>query len=261
MVVLIRPPTAVGPEAARIVIDAVRRKPDLCLGLATGRTTQDLYAALVRLSQQDGADWTNVCIFSLDDYVDLPIAHPQRFSAVLRREFLDRIAIRPAQVHVLDLSGQDDLTELCAAYEQRIHDAGGIDLQILGIGRNGHIGFNEPGSSLGSRTRPVLLADETREDNSAFFESPDLVPRWAVTMGIGTILAAKRILLLATGPAKAEAVARALEGPITASLPASALQLHPSVTVVLDEAAGAALLRKGYYAQAALGPIPSPTGH
>ena len=234
-------------EAARIVAGAVRSKPSVTLGLATGSTTLGMYKELVRLHREQGLDFSKVATFNLDEYFGLAAEHPQSFHCFMRDNFFARVNIAERNIHIPDGTIGGDYEEYCAAYEQAIRDAGGIDLQILGIGRNGHVGFNEPTSSFGSRTRLKVLTSETMEDNRKFFSANEEMPECAITMGIGTILEAKRILLLATGEAKAETVANAIEGPITASVTASCLQLHPDVTFVIDEPAGARLKQRDYY--------------
>jgi glucosamine-6-phosphate deaminase len=234
-------------EAARIVAGAVRSKPKATLGLATGSTTVGMYKELVRLHQVEGLDFSRVVTFNLDEYLGLAPEHPQSFHCFMKENFFSHVNVAARNIHIPDGTIGRDYEEYCAAFERAIGDAGGIDLQILGIGRNGHIGFNEPTSSFGSRTRLKVLTNETIEDNRKFFGPGEEMPECAVTMGIGTILEAKKILLLATGEAKAETVAEAIEGPITASVTASCLQLHPDVTFVIDEAAGARLKQRDYY--------------
>lgn len=234
-------------EAARIVAHAVRTNPSLTLGLATGSTTLGLYKELVRLHKEQGLDFSQVTTFNLDEYLGLPASHPQSFHCFMHQNFFDQVNANPAKIHIPDGTIRGDYEEYCLGYERAVRDAGGIDLQILGIGRNGHIGFNEPTSSFGSRTRLKVLTSETIEDNRKSFSLREEVPECAVTMGIGTILEARRILLLATGAAKAETVAQAIEGPITASVTASCLQLHPDVTFVIDEAASSHLKQLDYY--------------
>jgi glucosamine-6-phosphate deaminase len=234
-------------EAARIVAGAVRNKPNAALGLATGSTTVGMYKELVRLHQVEGLDFSRVVTFNLDEYLGLGAKHPQSFHSFMRENFFAHVNVAERNVHIPDGTISGDYEEYCAAYERAIDEAGGIDLQILGIGRNGHIGFNEPTSSFGSRTRLKVLTSETIEDNRKFFRSGEEMPECAITMGIGTILEAKRILLLATGEAKAETVVEAIEGPITASVTASCLQLHPDATFVIDEAAGTRLKQRDYY--------------
>jgi glucosamine-6-phosphate deaminase len=234
-------------EAARIVASAVRSQPSVRLGLATGSTTLGMYGELVRLHKEEGLDFSKVVTFNLDEYLGLAAEHPQSFHCFMRKNFFERVNIKPENIHIPDGMIGGDYEEYCDSYERAIREAGGIDLQILGIGRNGHIGFNEPTSSFGSRTRLKVLTSETIEDNRKFFGAGEEMPECAITMGIGTILEAKKILLLATGEAKAETVAEAIEGPITASVTASCLQLHPDVTFVIDEAAGARLKQREYY--------------
>jgi glucosamine-6-phosphate deaminase len=234
-------------EAARIVAGVVSGKPSVTLGLATGSTTLGMYQELVRLHREQGLDFSRVVTFNLDEYLGLAAEHPQSFHCFMRENFFAKVNVAPGNINIPDGTIGADYEEYCAAYERAIREAGGIDLQILGIGRNGHIGFNEPTSSFGSRTRLKVLTNETMEDNRKFFGAGEEMPQCAITMGIGTILEAKKILLLATGAAKAETVAEAIEGPITASVTASCLQLHPDVTFVIDEAAGARLKQRDYY--------------
>jgi glucosamine-6-phosphate deaminase len=234
-------------EAARIIASAVRRDPSLTLGLATGSTTIGVYAELARMHREEGLDFSKVVTFNLDEYVGLPADHPQSFRFFMQQNLFRHINVDPANIHIPDGTCRGNYDEYCASYEKSIRQAGGIDLQILGIGRNGHIGFNEPASSLGSRTRLKALTRETLEDNRKFFASDEEMPKCAITVGIGTILEARRIVLLAAGSSKAKAVARAIEGPITASVTASALQLHPDVTFIVNEEAAAELAQKEYY--------------
>ena len=236
-----------GREAARIVANAVRRNPFLRLGLATGSTTIGMYKELARLHRDEALDFSHVVTFNLDEYFSLSAAHPQSFHYFMREHFFAHVNIPESNIHIPDGAITGDYDQYCRAYEQSIRDAGGIDLQILGIGRNGHIGFNEPTSSLGSRTRLKVLTKETIEDNRKFFAPNEEIPQCAITMGIGTILEAKRILLLASGSAKADPIAQAIEGPVTASVTASALQHHPDVTFLVDQAAASQLKQQDYY--------------
>ncbi len=236
-----------GREAARVVANAVRRNPAIRLGLATGATTLGMYKELARLHHQDALDFSQVVTFNLDEYLGLPANHAQSFHYFMHQNFFAHVNIPAANIHIPDGAIAADYDRYCRCYEQAIRDAGGIDLQVLGIGRNGHIGFNEPTSSLGSRTRLKVLSKETADDNRKFFAPGEEIPQCAITMGIGTILEAKRILLLASGASKAAAIALAIEGPITASVTASALQLHPDVTFIVDQAAGAGLKQQEYY--------------
>jgi glucosamine-6-phosphate deaminase len=234
-------------EAARIVASAVRSKPNATLGLATGSTTLGMYQELVRLHREQGLDFSRAVTFNLDEYLGLGAGHPESFHCFMRENFFVHVNVAEQNIHIPDGTIAGDYEDYCTSYERAIRDAGGIDLQVLGIGRNGHVGFNEPTSSFGSRTRLKVLTNETIEDNRKFFGAGEEMPQCAITMGIGTILEAKKILLLATGEAKAETVAEAIEGPITASVTASCLQLHPDVTFVIDEAAGAKLKQRDYY--------------
>jgi glucosamine-6-phosphate deaminase len=233
----------VADEIARLI----RARPDTVLGLATGSTPVPVYEALrPRLA---GVDVSSVRGFALDEYVGLDPAHPQSYRSVIAREVIDPLGFDPERIRVPD--GRPEGIETAGAdYEAAIDAAGGVDLQILGIGTDGHIGFNEPGSSFASLTRVKTLARQTREDNARFFDSPDEVPRHCITQGLGTILRARHLVLLAFGEGKADAVAGALEGPVTAMLPGSAVQLHPHATVVLDEEAAARLRLADYYRDA-----------
>jgi glucosamine-6-phosphate deaminase len=230
-------------QAARIVANQVRRKPGSVLGLPTGNSPLAMYSELIRMHQEEGLDLSRVVTFNLDEYFGLDRGHPQSFFRYIHENFLDRVNIKPENVHIPD-GTLTDFSKTSAEYEAAIKNAGGIDLQILGIGRTGHIGFNEPTSSLASRTRLKTLSDETIGDNSKI--SGD-IPPVAITMGIATILEAKRILLLAFGESKADAVSKAIEGPISSSCSASALQMHPHVTFILDEDAAAKLSHRSYY--------------
>lgn len=251
----------VAARAAAIVTDSLRQArigghgTGVTLGLATGSSPLGLYRELARARRSGQLDLTRVHGFALDEYVGLPAGHPQSYREVLTREVCDPLGLDPANLHVPDGSGGtlDELAAAATAYDDSIRERGGIDVQILGIGSNGHIGFNEPGSSLSSRTRVKRLSDRTRLDNARFFTHPEDVPTHCVTQGLGTILEARELLLVATGPGKTAAVAAAVEGPLTASCPASVLQWHATVTVVVDEAAAAGLRNREYYAEAAAG--------
>lgn len=234
-------------EAARIIANAIRNNPKIILGLATGSTMLGTYRELVRTHKQDGLDFSCAVTFNLDEYLGLPAEHPQSFHRFMRQNLFDHVNAAASRIHIPDGTIRGNYDQYCDSYERAIREAGGIDLQVLGIGRNGHIGFNEPASSFASRTRLKVLTSETIEDNRRFFAREEDVPQCAITMGLGTILEAKKILILATGEAKADAVAHAIEGPITASVTASCLQLHADVTFVLDEAAASRLHHKDYY--------------
>jgi len=237
----------VAQEAARLIIEAWEKKPDLVLGLAAGRTPLDLYQSLIRAYEEKKIDFTRVKVFSLDEYVGLSQDHPLSFAFYFRQNLFNEVNLRPENIFLLN--GQAENIEAhCRWYEAMIAQAGGIDIQILGIGLNGHIGYNEPGSSFGSRTRLQVLTPETRAREKAPFEARgEEPPCLALTLGLATILEAKNILLLATGEEKAQIVRDALEGPITISVPASCLQLHPSVFAFLDEPASSRLERKEFY--------------
>ncbi len=238
-----------GREAARIIGSAVRRNHAIRLGLATGSTMVGMYRELVRLHKQEHLDFSGVTTFNLDEYLGLPADHQQSFHHFMHENFFSMVNVDRARIHIPDGSITGDFEQYCRTYEQSIRDSGGIDLQVLGIGRNGHIGFNEPTSSLGSRTRLKVLSKDTIEDNRKSFDPGEEIPQCAITMGIGTILEAKRILLLASGASKARAVASAIEGPVTASITASALQWHPDVSFLVDQDAGALLKQKEYYSR------------
>ena len=240
----------VSREAARIVARAIRRKPALRLGLATGSTQIGLYQELIRMHREDGLDFSRVSTLNLDEYVGLPPDHPQSFRSFMFRNFFDHINIPRHQIHIPEGSLRGNFEKTCEQYEGTIRSAGGIDLQVLGIGKDGHIGFNEPASSLASRTRVKTLTRQTIEDNRAGFAAGEEPPRAAITMGIGTIMEAHRVLLLGSGPGKARAVALAVEGPVTASVTASALQLHREATILVDRDAAADLRHKEYYESA-----------
>jgi glucosamine-6-phosphate deaminase len=247
LVVLKQDAREVGQEAARIVSAAVRTKPSIVLGLATGTTSLGMYEELVSLHKNAGLDFSKATSFNLDEYVGLAPDNPQSFNYFMHSNFFSHINFSRDSIHIPSGALRANYSEYCESYENEIKKAGGIDLQILGIGRNGHIGFNEPNSSLASRTRLKELTQETIEDNRRFFPKGEEIPECAITMGIGTILDARRIVILATGQSKAAAVAKAIEGPISSSVSASALQLHPDVTFIIDEDAAYALTQRDYY--------------
>lgn len=232
--------------AAQRIAKAVRAKPNLVLGLATGGTPVMLYAELARMNREEGLDLSRIHTFNLDEYLGLPPDHPASYRRFMKENFFDRTNIDPRRTFVPD-GMTPDIRQHCREYEELIRSMGGIDIQILGIGSDGHIGFNEPGSSLASRTRDKVLTEQTRRDNARFFPRPEDVPHTCITMGIGTILETRECLLLAFGAGKAEAVAGAVEGPVTSMLPASALQMHPDAKVYIDEPAAARLKLREYY--------------
>lgn len=232
--------------AADAVEDLLRRKPDAVLGLATGSTPLPVYDELAARHERDGLDFSRASGFALDEYVGLPPGHPESYREVVRREFTNRVNIRPENVHGPD-GAAADVPAACRAYEEAIVAAGGVDLQILGVGTDGHIAFNEPGSSFASRTRIKSLLEQTRRDNARFFSSLADVPHHVLTQGLGTIMDARHVILLATGARKAQAVRDFMEGPVAAICPASILQFHPHATVLLDEAAASALKLADFY--------------
>jgi glucosamine-6-phosphate deaminase len=242
--------TSTADEAAAVVAGAfealVQRQPAAVVGLATGSSPLPVYDELTRRHEQGRVSFAAATAFLLDEYVGLPADHPQSYRAVIEREFTARVDFDRRRVHGPDGLAAD-LLAACAAYEAAISDAGGIDLQLLGVGADGHIGFNEPTSSLASRTRLKTLTGQTRVDNARFFDSIDAVPRHVLTQGVGTILEARHLVLIATGDSKADAVGRTVEGPVSAFFPASALQLHPHATVVVDAAAAVGLRLAEYY--------------
>jgi len=235
-------PQAATEIAARLMAKLIGKKPGAVIGLATGSTPELLYRSLINLH----LDWSRVTTFNLDEYIGITREHPQSYHSFMQQQLFRHVNIRPESVHIPDGMAAD-IPAACQSYESQISAAGGIDLQLLGIGTDGHIGFNELTSSLASRTRIKTLTPQTRRDNARFFGNEDQVPQHVITMGIGTILEARHCLLLAFGAKKARAIAGAVEGPVTAMNPASALQLHPHVTLCLDEAAAAELRMTEYY--------------
>jgi glucosamine-6-phosphate deaminase len=243
----------IGALVADAVEVLVRRRPEAVLGVATGSSPLPVYRELVaRHRSGDGPDYGRVVFFTLDEYVGLPAGSPASYRSTITRELTDPLGIAADRVHSPDPDARG-LAEAGERYETAIRTAGGVDLQILGIGSDGHLAFNEPGSSLVSRTRIKTLTEQTRRDNARFFGSRpgptswERVPRHVLTQGLGTIRDARHLVLVATGAGKAEAVAAAIEGPVTASCPASVLQLHEHATAVLDEAAAGLLTRSGHY--------------
>ena len=244
-------PLGSADEIAAIAADVFEaiaaRKPAAVLGLATGSTPLPTYRELIRRHEAGiGPSYAAVTCFNLDEYVGLPPGHEQSYRATIARELTDGLGIGPDRVNGPDPS-PDALPTAGERYEALIAAAGGVDVQLLGIGADGHLAFNEPGSSLASRTRIKTLTAQTRKDNARFFDSPDQVPIHVLTQGLGTILQARHLLLIATDEGKAAAVAAAVEGPVSASCPASVLQLHPHATLLVDPAAAARLGRLDYY--------------
>ena len=226
--------------AARIMADALRKRPDMTLGLATGRTMEALYAELVKMHREEGLDFSLAKSFNLDEYVGLAPDNVNSYRYYMNHHLFDHVNIDKRNTHLPNGLAKCEAGE-CERYEQEMRLAGGIDLQLVGIGRSGDIGFNEPLSPLTSRTRSVALSKGTIEQNSPLFTYPDVMPRRAFTMGVGTVLDARSVLLLATGAEKADIIAKAIEGPVTSMISASALQMHQNCTVILDEEAAAKL--------------------
>ena len=245
-VVIVPSPEDMGRVVADAIEALVSRRPDAVLGLATGSSPMPVYDELVTRCHRGELSFARCRAFLLDEYVGLPCGHRESYLSVIERTFTGRVDFASGSVLAPDGSAAD-LAAACAAYETAIAEAGGVDLQLLGLGSDGHIAFNEPGSSLGSRTRLKTLTARTRQDNARFFGSLDEVPRHVLTQGVATILSARHLVLVASGQAKAAPVAAALEGPVTALVPASALQLHPHVTVVLDDAAASDLALADYH--------------
>jgi len=247
MEVIIRPTAEEASRpSARIISDAILHNPRLVLGLATGRTMEALYDSLAGLIREGGVDVSRLTTFNLDEYIGLPPEHPQSYRFYMEHHLFKKIGVKRENTH-LPIGNAPDPDVESARYEALIQSAGGIDLQLLGLGTVGHIGFNEPLSSLASRTRAKALSPETRRQNGGFFGGEDKVPPRAITVGVGTILESRRCLMLVTGQAKADIVAQAVEGPITSLITASALQLHPRCTVIVDESAASKLRHQEYY--------------
>lgn len=245
-VVIVPTATEVATLAADVIARVLRSRPAPVLGLATGSTPVATYALLIEHCRSGGLSFAGARAVLLDEYVGLPPGHPEGYRSVIRRELTDHVDLPAGRLFGPDVWA-DDLPAACLAYDDLLAELGGVDVQLLGIGADGHIGFNEPGSSLRSRTRVKTLTAATRADNARFFAAADEVPRHVVTQGLGTISDARHLLLLACGEAKAEPVAQAIEGPLAAMCPASVLQLHPHATVLLDAAASARLRLADYY--------------
>jgi glucosamine-6-phosphate deaminase len=247
MEVIIRPTAdAAAGLVARLIANELAANPTLVLGLATGRTMERVYRRLVEIHETEDLDFSSCRTFNLDEYVGLAPDDPHSYRHYMDEHLFNRVNIDRRNTHLPNGLARD-LDAECRAYEASIRAAGGIDLQVLGVGRSGHIGFNEPLSALRSRTRVKALTRATMEQNAALFGRIDLVPSRAITMGVGTIMDSRRVLLLATGAEKAGIIATAVEGPITAMISATALQLHERCTVIVDEAASADLKGIDYY--------------
>lgn len=245
-VVVLEEESAVADAVAAHFAAMIRRNPNAVLGLATGGTPVGVYQRLIELHRRHGLSFRQISTFNLDEYLGLDEDHPQSYRRFMNEQLFDQVDIDKSCTRVPP-GRPEDIRTACLQYEEEILAAGGIDLQLLGIGRDGHIAFNEPGSSLASRTRCTTLAATTILDNARFFGSEDLVPRAALTMGIGTILEARQIVLMATGAGKAEAIVGTIEGPVSSRVPGSALQMHPDVVVYLDSAAAHQLEYLEYY--------------
>ena len=247
MEVVISEAHEIGRLGADAIVGAMAGKSAPVIGLATGSSPLAIYDELGRRVQAGEVSFADARGFTLDEYVGLPAEHPERYRNVIQSVFVDKVDIDPARV--LGPDGlADDLESACAAYESAIRDAGGVNVQILGIGTDGHIAFNEPGSSLASRTRIKTLTRQTREDNARFFgDDVGAVPVHCLTQGIGTIMEARHLVLVASGRSKAEAIHQLVEGPISARWPATILQMHPHVTVIVDGAAASRIQLGDYF--------------
>lgn len=245
-VVILPQPLDVAHYAADLISRQIRQKPGSVLGLATGSTPIATYQALIEQVRAGAISFQHVQTFNLDEYLGIPATHPQSYRHFMNEELFNHVDIDLAHTHVPDGMSKDPI-EACKQYEQAIHGAGGIDLQLLGLGRNGHIGFNEPSSSLASRTRVKTLTPATVADNARFFGPGEFQPHLSITMGIGTIMEARKVLLLATGEGKASAVKTMVEGALSAACPATILQMHPQAIVVLDSAAASQLEMQEFY--------------
>jgi glucosamine-6-phosphate deaminase len=252
-VVILKSAAEIGELGADAVVALLHRAPNAVLGLATGSSPLAIYDALAARCAAGGVSFARARGFTLDEYVGLAADHPQRYRNVIDHDFVSRVDFAPGAVQGPDGLAAD-IPDACAAYEAAIAEAGGVDLQILGIGTDGHIAFNEPGSSLSSRTRIKTLTEQTRVDNARFFDDDlEAVPTHCLTQGLGTIMDARHVVLVATGRGKAEAVHHLVEGAVSAMWPGTVLQHHPHVTVLLDEAAASRLRLGDYYRQTYLG--------
>ncbi|GAB49895.1 glucosamine-6-phosphate deaminase [Mobilicoccus pelagius] len=248
-IVILEEAAELGRLAADAIVALLQHRPGAVLGLATGSSPLPVYDELVRRHEAGEVSFAQARAFTLDEYVGLPPGHPEGYRTVIEREFASRVDLPANALHTPDGAAQD-IPAACAAYDAAIAAAGGIDLQILGIGTDGHIAFNEPGSSFASRTRIKTLMHQTRVDNARFFDDDlDAVPVHCLTQGLGTIMEARHVVLLATGEGKAEAVQHLVEGPVSAMWPATILQHHPHATILLDEAAAGRLTLAPYFRQ------------
>jgi glucosamine-6-phosphate deaminase len=245
-VVILENAAAVARYGADMFIEQIKKKPDTVMGLATGSTPLALYQELINACRNGKISFGRVSSFNLDEYLGISPQHPQSYRYFMNQHLFDHIDIEKTSTF-LPLGDAEDSFAACTDYETAIQQKGGIDMQLLGLGRNGHIAFNEPSSSLTSRTRIKTLTRATIADNARFFGPEEYQPHLAITMGIGTILDAKKVVLLATGSSKAEAIKALVEGPLTAACPASALQMHQQAVVIIDEAAAALLADVDFY--------------
>jgi glucosamine-6-phosphate deaminase len=247
MEVIIAAPDELARLAAGAIEKLLRQKPQAVLGLATGSSPLAVYDELVRLHVEGGLSFAQATAFNLDEYVGLPADHPQRYSNVIESDFTGRVDFAEGAVRGPD-GLAEDLVAACAAYEDAIAAAGGVDLQIVGLGTDGHVAFNEPGSSLGSRTRIKTLTEQTRADNARFFSGDiDQVPHHCLTQGLATVMQGRHIVAIATGRSKANAVHQLVEGPVSSMWPATILQFHPHVTVLVDNPAASRLQLGDYF--------------
>ncbi|WP_163935647.1 glucosamine-6-phosphate deaminase [Paraferrimonas sp. SM1919] len=247
-VVILKDALEVANYGAKLFCQQLQIKPNSVLGLATGSTPVALYKEITSLYKQQKISFAQASSFNLDEYLGLSGDHPQSYRYFMNEQLFDHIDINKSHTHVPNGNAINPIAA-CQDYELAIRQAGGIDLQLLGIGRNGHIGFNEPSSSLSSRTRIKTLTQATIDDNARFFADDEYQPELSITMGIGTILESRKVMLLATGAAKAEAIKNMIEGPLSASCPASALQLHNDAVIVIDEQAATLLEHQQFYKQ------------
>ena len=245
-VIICKDTTEMGEIAARHIIAVLARSTHPVLGVATGSSPLSTYQAMARLAKAGMADFSNLSAFALDEYIGLSPDDERSYTATIKHTVTEQLGLDPANVHVPEGSARD-LVAACQNYEKAIKAAGGVDIQILGIGGNGHIGFNEPSSPFSSRTRVMTLAPRTRDDNQRFFRADEAVPTHCLTQGLGTIMEARHLVLLANGEAKAGAIAAAVEGPVSAMCPASVLQFHQQAVVIVDEAAASKLGNADYY--------------
>ena len=238
---------AIGKVGAELIAQLYQRKPDAILGLATGSSPLPIYREVIKLHQAGKVSFAQAQAFTLDEYVGIDADHPQRYRNFIRAEFTDQVDFDDAKVNSPE-GNATDLEAACESYDAAIKAAGGVDLQILGIGSDGHIAFNEPGGSLASRTHVGVLTEQTRTDNARFFDNDiEKVPTHCVTQGLGTIMEARSLVLVAQGANKAEAVRQMVEGAISAHWPATIMQMHPDAWILLDEDAAAGLKLADYY--------------